>query len=671
MKRLTRPKTIISLILLAVFAFVVMMALSFFLEPASIKLGTQFEAVPIEIADYDINDIGVADADQDGNLDIFTTNHSAQQSLLIGDGAGGFVDRLVDSGLSQDRQFPRLENSAQSPEMNAPGLYIYRQRNLLHLVANETEAFGTVSGSFELSATVKVIQQSQATVEIEKAALPSGITASQVQFDLSPGGYLKLETKESKSKKLVVEIPHQVQIDDSLPLTAIFIGQDALTPDSYGFDLMWRDRHSMSWSDVDNDGQRDVFVGRGGIHGKMRLYPETYYDELFINQKNSFEDQVLPFKLLKDDCSARQSAWVDFDNDGRLDIFNSCGRNASDKIERPHQLFHQLPDGTFEDVAESVGLDLPRAGEFVWFDADGDSFPEVVATQDKKLIIYYNQGGTFSAEPLGKFSDHKNKQFSVTDFDQDGSSDIYIAGKAKSYLLQKKDNGPYQLENPQKNGLPEYSLCANWVDYDNDGYSDLHAIPGGLYRQQPDHTFKRVQLLSNEAAVVRERLSRLVNWQRMKQQKARCSWLDYNNDGFRDLLLAQRQDAPFDRLMNRFRDQDPSDQWQVWLFKNKGNNQRSEAHWLSLVLKGIAGNPEAIGAAVVIETPDDTQTQLVGSAEGSFFSQGHYRVYFGLGTHDQADVITVKWPNGESQTLRDVAADQQITIEQLAPKPGV
>ncbi len=666
MKRLKHPKAVVSLILLATFAFAAMVTLSFFVEPASIKLGAQFEAVPIEIADYDINDIGVTDVNQDGNLDIFTTNHSARQSLLVGDGAGGFVDMFADSGLSQDRQFPRLENSAQSPEMNAPGLYIYRQRNLLHIIAEDTEAFENVSGAIELSATVKVTQQSQAVVKIEKTALPSGITKSQVQFDLSPGGYLELESKESNSKKLVVEIPHKVQIDESLPLTAIFVGQDALTPDSHRFELMWRDRHSMSWSDVNNDGQNDVFIGRGGIHGKMRLYPEQYYDELFVNQKNSFEDRILRFNLLKDDCSARQSAWVDFDNDGRLDIFNSCGRNASDNIERPHQLFRQLPDGTFEDVARSVGLDLPRAGEFIWFDADSDNLPDVVATQDKNLTIYHNQGDTFTAEPLGKFADHKNKQFSVVDFDQNGNSDIYIAGKAKSYLLQRKDNGSYQLEDPQKIGLPEYSLCANWVDYDNDGYSDLHAVPGGLYRQQPDHTFKRVQLLSNEAAVVREHLSRLVNWQRMKQQKARCSWLDYNNDGFRDLLLAQRQDAPLDRLINRFRGRDPSDPWQVRLFKNKGKSKRSESHWLSLVLKGSAGNPEAIGASISLETPDGTQMQLVGSSEGAFFSQGHYRVYFGLGTRDRADAITVTWPSGKSQVLRDVAADRKITIEQLA-----
>ena len=668
MKLMKRRKAIVGLIFIAFFAFVAMVALSFFFEPTSIKLGSQFESVPIEIADYDINDVGVVDANQDGNLDIFTTNHSAQQSLLVGDGSGNFVDMFADSGLSQDRQFPKLENSARSPQIDIPGLYIYRQDNILHLVAHDTDAFDNVSGSIELSAVVEFTERSQAEVDVEETTLPSGIIASRIQFSLSPDGYLDIKARESSSNKVVLEIPHQVQIDDSLPLSSIFVGRSATTPNSHRFELMWRDRHSMSWSDVNNDGLKDVFIGRGGIHGKMRLFPEQYYDELFINQGDSFKDEVLQFQLIKDDCPGRQSAWVDFNNDGRLDIFNSCGRNASDGIERTHQLFQQQSDGTFEDVALRAGLKLTKAGEFVWLDVNSDNRPDVIAIQNRELSVYYNQDNTFTAEPIGKLADTRNKQFSVADFDQDGSLDIYLAGKLKSYLLQKENNR-YQMKEAREIGLPDYSLCANWVDYDNDGYSDLHVVPGGLYRQQPDHTFERVQLLSNEAAVVRERINRLIGWERIRYQKARCSWLDYDNDGFRDLLMAQRRDSLFNRAIARIKGEDPpSKKWQVRLFRNKGNNQQSEGHWLSLVLEGAAGNLEAIGASVSIETPEGTQTQIVGGSEGSYFSQGHYRIYFGLGTHEQATALTIKWPDGRSQILSNVAANQLLTIKSVEPE---
>ncbi|EDX86064.1 FG-GAP repeat domain protein [Synechococcus sp. PCC 7335] len=665
-KLMKRRKAIVSLAFLAFFAFVAMVAISFFFEPVSIKLGSQFELVPIEVADYDINDIGVADVDQDGNLDIFTTNHSAQQSLLMGDGTGNFVEVLADVGLSQDRQFPRLENSGRSPKMDAPGFYIYRQDNLLHLVAKDTEAYGNASGSIELSAVVEFVGQSQAEVDVEQTELPSGIIASRIQFDISPGGHLDIKARESSSNKVVLEIPHQVQIADNLPLSAIFVGRDDVTPDAHSFDLMWRDRHSMSWSDVNDDGLLDVFVGRGGIHGKMRLFPEEFYDELFINQSDSFEDKVFQYQLIKDDCPGRQSAWVDFDSDGRLDIFNSCGRNASDGLERTHQLFQQQPDGTFEDIAPRVGLNLPRPGEFVWLDADSDHHPDVIAIQNRELSFYHNQDNTFTPEPIGNLADPRNKQFSVVDFDEDGSLDIYIAGKLKSYLLQKNEDNRYQMQDLREKGLPGYSLCANWVDYDNDGYSDLHVIPGGLYRQQPDHTFERIQVLSNEAAVVRERINRLIGWDRMRYQKARCSWFDYDNDGFRDLLMAQRRDSIFNRSVDRFKGEDPpSKKWEVRLFRNKGKNQLSDAHWLSVVLKGTPGNLEAIGASVSIETPAGTQTQIVGSSEGSYFSQGHYRMYFGLGSHEQATTVTVEWPDGRSQVLSNIAADQLLTIESI------
>ena len=54
----------------------------------------------------------------------------------------------------------------------------------------------------------------------------------------------------------------------------------------------------------------------------------------------------------------------------------------------------------------------------------------------------------------------------------------------------------------------------------------------------------------------------------------------------------------------------------------------------------------------------------VGSSEGSFFSQGHYRLYFGLGTHAQADIVRIRWPDGRVQEMHDVAGDTLLLVEQ-------
>jgi hypothetical protein len=57
------------------------------------------------------------------------------------------------------------------------------------------------------------------------------------------------------------------------------------------------------------------------------------------------------------------------------------------------------------------------------------------------------------------------------------------------------------------------------------------------------------------------------------------------------------------------------------------------------------------------------QVQDVGLNDSSFFSQGHYRLYFGLGTAPRAERITVRWTDGRIAELRDVTANQRLSIE--------
>jgi hypothetical protein len=89
-------------------------------------------------------------------------------------------------------------------------------------------------------------------------------------------------------------------------------------------------------------------------------------------------------------------------------------------------------------------------------------------------------------------------------------------------------------------------------------------------------------------------------------------------------------------------------------------------HWLELRLVGKPGNPQAIGARVTLQTADGQQTQQVGLNDGAFFSQGHYRLYFGLGRHASAELMTIRWPDGQVQELKGVEGDrlQVITLSE-------
>ena len=94
-------------------------------------------------------------------------------------------------------------------------------------------------------------------------------------------------------------------------------------------------------------------------------------------------------------------------------------------------------------------------------------------------------------------------------------------------------------------------------------------------------------------------------------------------------------------------------------FRNVGNAN----HWLQIRLNGGKGNRQAIGARVTVITPDGRQVQEVGSTDGAFFSQGHYRLYFGLGTYTKADAVKIRWSDGNEQEIRNVTGDKLLIVE--------
>jgi len=85
-------------------------------------------------------------------------------------------------------------------------------------------------------------------------------------------------------------------------------------------------------------------------------------------------------------------------------------------------------------------------------------------------------------------------------------------------------------------------------------------------------------------------------------------------------------------------------------------------HWLEVDLTYAAGNLQAIGAVVRVSSASGIQTQWVGQSEGSHFSQGHYRLYFGLGDDPAADTVRVTWPDGSIQELGRSAVDEIIRM---------
>jgi hypothetical protein len=466
-------------------------------------------------------------------------------------------------------------------------------------------------------------------------------------------------------------VPISFHLEGTVPLTQIFVGSQKASPRAKDFDLAMQDRHGMAWADFNDDGRLDVFVTRGAIGGTLRMFPENMSsrirDELLVSQPGGrYQNIGVAAGIEKRDCSGRQVKWVDVNRDGLLDLFINCQPRGYVKGAYPKQLYIQNADKTFSEGAAAAGLDIPdhEIIDLLWTDADNDGQMDLLTYEEVGFFLYRNRAGKFSREYIGrgKFARADNPKLAgtsdeywfvdgklaVADFNLDGSLDVFSASKKGNTVLVNDGKGGFALVDPVTIGLPGESATAAWVDYDNDGLPDLYAVPQGLFRQRRDHTFEATGLLVLPPG---------------KYMAALVDWPDFDNDGARDILLAVLENFSLWGWPEKFlKTADDRFKWRLAAYRNtrKGN------HWIELRLSGKPGNAQAIGARVMIRTPAGEQTQEVGFNDGAFFSQGHYRLYFGLGDAARIEVIRIRWPDGQLQDLKDVAADRLLVVKQDA-----
>ncbi|MGJ3249218.1 MAG: CRTAC homolog protein [Elainellaceae cyanobacterium] len=593
----------------------------------------EFEPLALNLNTACLYDVGVVDANQDDTFDIFTTNHNGDESLLLGSAAGTFTDVLSDWDLNQAHGFPGFGQFDFQPPANTRGFYIYRSDpRTLHLQLQQGSKLGAVRGEIVLpspdvrQSSITVLKHHRATINVEESPRQDGLQ-TRIQFTIRPNGHAVLDTRFSA-------IAYSFKLKQPFPLNQVYVGAEQINPRDRHFILESRDRHGMAWADYQGDGLMDVFMARGGLRGQILNFPQAanVHDELLINRGNdTFQDRATQLGITKQGCRSRQAAWVDFNGDNRLDLYVS-GKSS------PNQLFQQRPNGTFKNVAPQLGLDFHTFPKFVWLDADGDHRQDLLVADDGMLKLYTNEARTFQERQTLSIQGLDPRKLAIADFDHDGDLDVYVASPRSSRLLVNTD-GTYTAIKPNTIGLPNQALTANWVDYNNDGLTDLQTLPGGLYQQTPQHQFVPTSLLSDPPS---SEFNPGQGFDTLPTYDAWSSWFDLDNNGTRDALYVTRYDA--------------SPHPQLYL------NTLDPNHWLQVNLVGAPGNRQAIGAQVLVKMPNGTQLQQVGQSEGSHLSQGHYRLYFGLGAHTAAD-IEIIWADGKHQVIQSAHANQLLTAK--------
>ena len=435
----------------------------------------------------------------------------------------------------------------------------------------------------------------------------------------------------------------QFTLDPPLDPALIRIGADAISPGSSQFSLTLKDRHGMAWADYDRNGQTDLFIAVGGFGGRARDIAPQLRDELLVRRADGFHDIAADSGLVKDGCPGRQVAWVDFDNDGRSDLYAACGRILRDGVElQRNRLYRQLPDGRFAEVAQRHNLDLRGDGVFAWVDVNIDGAIDLIWAAHDGLWLLQNRRGDFIRTKLADIADIA--KIEVGDFLNSGYPGIFAVSPTRNVLFENVRGRLAEIA-PATLGLPDKSGAAAWLDFNNDGYDDFVALPQGFYRQLPGtKRFERAETDANFAG---------------DSFYPAITGFDPNNSGRRTLLLARRQDSatPPREMHPAVAESKGSNRYNLELWSPVG---KCSNHWLELDLDP-RDSIVAIGARVVVETVRQTHAAHFGEAEGSLSSQGHHRLYFGLGNDTRA-AMRIEWPDGSIDRYQDVAVDQLLLV---------
>lgn len=474
-------------------------------------------------------------------------------------------------------------------------------------------------------------------------------------------------------------------------------------------------------ADVNADGFLDIYVCKSGRFGTK--YREN---ELFINNGDgTFTEKASQYGL-NDPSYSTQALFFDFDRDNDLDMFlvnHSVELLTPDYIKKwkknvhPHvgDKLYENDKGYFRDISSQAGIKQTALGYGLGVaagDINNDGYPDVYVTNDytESDYLYINNGDKTFRESIKQRTRHISNfgmGVDMGDINNDGWVDIFTADMAPEDNYRQKTNMKsmdvesfykavrlgfhyqYMSNALQLNrGKGKFSEMAQYAgvsntdwswaglfgDLDNDCWQDIY-VTNGFRREFANKDFiryksakiKQASTMGNQARfeVISELLDTLQegklsnyvyrNLNDLGFTNSNSNWgLDQPSFSNGASLADLDNDGDLDLIVNNI-------DHTAFVYKNN-SSERVGDNYLQVGFEGPKGNPGGLGCKVMLKTEEFVQVRENFPTRGYQSSVPPYS-HFGLGDAPSVPEVTVLWPDGNRQTLKNVQGNQRLVLK--------